>query len=93
MTISSVKKRDGRIVDFDSKRILYAIHKAFLAVELKNGRRAKKLTEEIVRILEEKFKQTPSVENIQDVVIYVLKKKGFNKVALEYQNYREKKKK
>jgi ribonucleoside-diphosphate reductase alpha chain len=92
MSITKIKKRDGRIVDFDSSRIRDAIHKAFIAVELKDGERAGSITEEVIRLLEEKFEgRIPSVEDAQDLVIEVLKKNGYEKVAAEYQDYRKKK--
>ena len=92
MSITKIKKRDGRIVDFDSSRIKDAIHKAFIAVELKDGERAGSITREVVRLLEEKFvDRIPSVEDAQDLVIEVLKKNGYEKVAAEYQDYRKKK--
>jgi len=92
MAITKIRKRDGRIVDFDSSRIRDAIHKAFIAVELKDGERAESITGEVVKLLEEKFKERiPSVEDVQDIVVDVLKKDGYEKVALEYQDYRKKK--
>jgi len=92
MSITKIRKRDGRIVDFDSNRIKDAIHKAFIAVELENGERAQNITREVVKRLEEKFKEKiPMVENVQDIVIEVLKKSGYEKVANEYQDYRKKK--
>jgi ribonucleoside-diphosphate reductase alpha chain len=92
MAIAKIRKRDGRIVDFDSGRIRDAIHKAFIAVELGDGEKAESTTREVVKLLEERFAaKIPSVEDAQDVVIEVLKKKGYEKVALEYQAYREKK--
>ncbi|MCW4047112.1 MAG: adenosylcobalamin-dependent ribonucleoside-diphosphate reductase [Candidatus Bathyarchaeota archaeon] len=92
MLLTKIKKRDGRIVDFDPNRIKNAVHKAFLAVELGDGEKAEAITQEVVKILEEKFKdQTPTVENAQDTVIAVLKKNGYEKVAQEYQDYRKKK--
>jgi len=92
MAITKITKRDGRIVDFEASRIRDAIHKAFIAVELEDGERAESITREVVKLLEEKFKQTvPSVEDAQDFVIEVLKKSGFEKVAFEYQAYRKKK--
>lgn len=92
MSITKIKKRDRRIVDFDSARIKDAIHKAFIAVELKDGERAESITEKVVRLLKEKFvDRIPSVEDAQDLVIEVLKKNGYEKVALEYQDYRKKK--
>jgi ribonucleoside-diphosphate reductase alpha chain len=92
MTIKKIVKRDGRIVDFDSDRIRDAVYKAFIAVELEDGKKAESISREVVRLLEEKFDgRTPSVEDAQDVVIQVLKKEGFETVAREYQVYRQKK--
>jgi ribonucleoside-diphosphate reductase alpha chain len=92
MSIRKIKKRDGKIVDFDSAKIKDAIHRAFIAVELENGERAETLTREVVRLLEERFSEKiPSVEDAQDVVIEVLKKSGYEKVAEEYERYRKKK--
>lgn len=92
MTITKITKRDGRVVDFDSKRIRDAIYKAFIAVELGNGQKAETVTQEVVRLLEAKFKERiPSVEDAQDAVVEVLKKWGYDKVAQEYQAFREKK--
>ncbi|MGQ9460284.1 MAG: vitamin B12-dependent ribonucleotide reductase [Candidatus Bathyarchaeaceae archaeon] len=92
MSITKIRKRDGRVVDFDSSRIRDAIHKAFIAVELEDGERAESITREVIRLLEEKFKvEIPSVEDAQDMVIEVLKKNGYDRVAEEYQYYRKKK--
>jgi ribonucleoside-diphosphate reductase alpha chain len=92
MSIRKIKKRDGRIVDFDSRRIKDAIHKAFIAVELEDGERAGSITKEVVKFLEEKFvDRIPSVEDAQDLVIEVLRKNGYEKVAAEYRDYRKKK--
>ena len=92
MTIERIRKRDGRVVRFDSGRIRDAVHKAFIAVELENGSRAQKITEEVVQVLEREFeKRIPSVENVQDLVVDVLKRRGCDRVADEYRAYREKK--
>jgi len=92
MALNKIRKRDGRIVDFDSRRIKDAIHRAFIAVELSNGEKAEEVTKEVVKLLEEKFKdKIPSVEDAQDLVIEVLKRKGYSEVAEEYQAYRERK--
>ncbi len=91
-TVTKIVKRDGRIVVFDPDRIKDAIHRAFIAVELEDGERAEAITKEVVRLLEERFRhQIPSVENTQDIVVEVLTKKGYEKVAVEYEAYREKK--
>ncbi len=92
MPVTEVKKRDGRIVEFDSRRIRHAIHRAFVAVELENGKKAENVTKEVVRLLERRFEEAiPSVEDIQDRVIEVLQTQGYKRVADEYQAYREKK--
>ncbi|MEM2988168.1 MAG: adenosylcobalamin-dependent ribonucleoside-diphosphate reductase, partial [Candidatus Bathyarchaeia archaeon] len=92
MPLTKIKKRDGRIDDFNPERIKNAIHKAFVAVKLEDGEKAERLTQEVVSLLEERFEERiPSVEDVQDVVIEVLEKKGFDEVALEYQAYRKRK--
>lgn len=90
--ITKIRKRDGRIVDFDASRIKNAVHKALIAVELGNGEKAESITEEVIKILEKRFEgKIPSVENVQDIVVEILKKSDYEKVANEYQNYRKKK--
>ncbi|MEM0008211.1 MAG: vitamin B12-dependent ribonucleotide reductase [Candidatus Bathyarchaeia archaeon] len=92
MPITKIRKRDGRIVDFNAERIKNAIHKAFVAVKLEDGEKAERLTRDVVDLLEERFvEKIPSVEDVQDVVIEVLKNSGFEEVASEYQAYRSKK--
>ena len=92
MPFEKIKKRDGRLVDFDAERIKSAVHKALLAVELGDGEKAESVTKEVIRVLEEKFKNAiPTVEDVQDAVVLVLSQKGYGKVASEYQDYRRKK--
>ena len=92
MTLTKITKRDGRVVDFDSTRIRDAVYKAFIAVELGDGQKAESVTQEVVKLLEAKFKEKiPSVEDAQDLVIEVLKKWGYDRVAQDYQAFREKK--
>ncbi|MEM3617190.1 MAG: vitamin B12-dependent ribonucleotide reductase [Candidatus Bathyarchaeia archaeon] len=92
MPIKKIRKRDGRIVDFNPERIKNAIHKAFVAVKLEDGEKAERLTRNVVSLLEKRFvERIPSVEDVQDVVIEVLEKAGFEEVASEYQAYRKRK--
>ena len=94
MPIEKIRKRDGRIVDFDANRIRDAIHRAFIAVELENGKRAERLTREVVKLLEKRFKKrVPTVEDIQDTVLEVLEKSSYKKIANGYLAYRRKKEK
>jgi ribonucleoside-diphosphate reductase alpha chain len=93
MFLSKIKKRDGRIADFDPGKIKDAIHKAFLAVELGDGVKAASITAQVVERLGTKFKEKPpTVENVQDMVVEVLEEEGYSKVAQAYQDYRNKKK-
>jgi anaerobic ribonucleoside-triphosphate reductase len=92
MTISEIKKRDGRIVKFKQKKITDAIHKALVAVHREDGKIAKKISDSVVKFLDKKFKgRLITVEDAQNVVIKVLDKKGYKKVAEEYSAYRKKK--
>ncbi|MCW4017614.1 MAG: adenosylcobalamin-dependent ribonucleoside-diphosphate reductase [Candidatus Bathyarchaeota archaeon] len=92
MFSDKIKKRDGRIVDFDTERIKSAVHKAFLAVELGDGAKADKVTRAVVKQLEKEFEcKTPSVEDVQNAVIAVLRRDGYEKVTLAYEDFRKKK--
>ena len=44
MFLKKIKKRNGRLVDFDAERIKNAVHKALLAVELGDGERSDSIT-------------------------------------------------
>jgi ribonucleoside-diphosphate reductase alpha chain len=93
MFFGKVKKRDGRIESFDATRIKNAVYKAFLAVELGDGEKADSVTDEVVSLLSRKFgsESVPSVEDIQDLIVQVLKQKGYVKVAFAYMDFRKKK--
>ncbi len=89
--ITEIIKRDGKITNFDSGKILSAIEKAMAASGFKDGDvklRAKHLTEEVVRRLEKDFER-PTVEQIQDVVEKVLMSNGLNDLARAYIIYRK----
>ena len=88
--LTKIIKRDGRIVDFDESRIFNAVLKAFNATKKGNKSDVKKVTKEVVKLLEERFvNKYPSVEEIQDTVIEVLVKFDYKEVAKAYQDYRE----
>ena len=87
--VSKIRKRDGRIVNFDPRKITNAIHKALIAVKMKNGELAEKLSREVVAVVEEKFKgKIPTVEDVQDIVERILIKNGYAEVAKAYILYR-----
>lgn len=90
-----IKKRDGRIVQFNQKKVAEAIFKASQAVGEPNHRKAKNLSDEVTKILNQrlKHKEIPTVEGIQDIVEEVLIKNNEIKIAKAYIIYRQKHKK
>ena len=64
-----VRKRDGRLANFDEEKIVEAIWKAAQDVGGKDKSEAEKLGREVGRLLREKFSEkTITVEDIQDMV-------------------------
>ena len=90
-SILKVKKRDGRIVDFDQAKINEAVHKALTATKQGDGPQAKKISDKVVEFLNRRFKKNeiPEIENIQDIVEEVLILEGFAETAKAYILYRE----
>src|SRR3989304_202675 len=87
-----LKEANVEVTDANKEKLDEVIHKAVPAVELGDGEKAEVVTKEVVRLLQEKFRdQTPSVEDAQDMVIQVLRKSGYEKVAVAYEDFREKK--
>lgn len=84
-----VRKRDGRIVEFDKQRIVTALSKAFVEVGEHRGLLARTLAEEITAALIKH--KIPSVEHIQDHVEQALIRHRLYKVAKAYILYRKKK--
>ncbi|MEM5802333.1 MAG: adenosylcobalamin-dependent ribonucleoside-diphosphate reductase [Candidatus Aenigmatarchaeota archaeon] len=92
MPITKIRKRDGRLEAFNPDKIKNAISKAMKAVRMGNDKLAAKLANDVVKILEEKYKgRIPGVEDIQDIVEDVLIKNKLTKVAKAYILYRHKK--
>ncbi|MGB9748336.1 MAG: adenosylcobalamin-dependent ribonucleoside-diphosphate reductase [Candidatus Woesearchaeota archaeon] len=93
--VKKVKKRDGRIVDFDKNKIIEAVWKAARSVGYNDKQIALDVGEEVIKKLNEKFdgKKVPSVEEIQDIVETVLIEKNYSKIAKDYILYRNKRQK
>ncbi|MEM0492846.1 MAG: ribonucleoside triphosphate reductase [Candidatus Thermoplasmatota archaeon] len=89
--IRKIRKRDGRIVDFNPVKITEAIWKAAQAVGGKDYNKAVKLTEKVLALLEKQLKkgEIPTVEQVQDVVEKVLIEEGHAKTAKAYILYRK----
>ena len=77
--INKVIKRDGRVVDFDSSKILAAVEKSMKAAGQAAPQGAAAVTEAVVRYLEEHYPDTPpKIEEIQDAVEHELMRMGCN---------------
>ena len=91
ITITKIKKRDGRIVDFDQTKITNAIFRAAMACGGNDKDKAQVLSDEVVGEIERMFRGTiPEVEQIQDIVEKVLIENGHAQTAKSYILYREK---
>jgi ribonucleoside-diphosphate reductase alpha chain len=90
--ISKIKKRDGRIVDFDQNKIVEAIFKAAQSVGGEDRSIAERLSDQVVELLEKQSKpeEIPTVEQVQDIVEKVLIDNGHAKTAKAYILYRQK---
>ena len=89
--ITSIKKRDGRVVPFDQEKIEQAIEKSFMASgSQKSQETAQELAGVVVQEIErdENLPAVPSVEQVQDVVERVLIERGFVRSAKSYILYR-----
>jgi len=85
-----IKKRDGRIVDFDSSKITSAIAKAGKATGEFDEKIAKRLTLRVLTLAQAmNLAVPPSVEEIQDIVERVLIESPYYKSAKAYIIYRE----
>lgn len=86
----TIKKRDGRILDFDSSKITSAIAKAGKATAEFDQREARKLTLRVLTLAHElHLGPVPEVEEIQDIVERVLLDSPYYKSAKAYILYRE----
>jgi len=89
--ITKIRKRDGRVVRFNQNKITNAILKAITAVGAKDGKLAKAISNEVVRILNKRFVgQIPTVEDIQDLVVETLVRVNLKQIARAYILYRQK---
>jgi anaerobic ribonucleoside-triphosphate reductase len=89
-TFTSVRKRDGRLADFDADKITRAILKAGRASGEFSEDIARKLTIRVLGLIQVMAQSdVPSVEEIQDVVEDVLLTSPFKKTAKAYILYRD----
>lgn len=86
-----IKKRDGRIEEFDKGKITKAIFMAAVACGGNDEEMAGELTDQVLAAAEKKYGSTmPEVEVIQDLVEKILIENGHAKTAKAFIIYREK---
>ena len=94
MKITQIKKRNGSIKPFNFRKITEAVQNAMKVAGHENLADAKKVTDSVVKILEEirakDKKYIPSVEGVQDIVEEALMNSGCHDVAKIYILYRAK---
>ncbi len=90
MNMTKIKKRDGRIVPFDTERISFAIFKAARSAGGQDRKLAEQLAEKVASIMESGLDNDsiPTVEQVQDLVEKVLVEEGHYKTAKSYILYR-----
>jgi ribonucleoside-triphosphate reductase len=90
--IKRVRKRDGRLVDFDKNKISQAIFKSAKDIGGHDQELAKKLGDKVAELLEQEFKEKiPTVEDVQDAVEKILIENGNAKTAKNFILYRQQK--
>ncbi|MBL7054730.1 vitamin B12-dependent ribonucleotide reductase [Candidatus Woesearchaeota archaeon] len=88
--VNKITKRDGRVVDFDKEKIINAIFKAAQSVGGEDRKLAEDSSDLVVKELEAKFKEdSPTVEQVQDIVEKILIEKGHAQTAKAYILYRK----
>jgi len=91
--LDKIRKRNGSVENFIPEKITSAIFKAAVACGGNDFDTARKLSDEVIKLAEEKYSnQIPEVEQIQDLVEYVLIENGHAQTAKAYILYREKRK-
>lgn len=88
--VTRVIKRDGSTAGFDREKITNAIFKAAVGVGGRNLELARRLTQKVIRSMNEVFPagSVPTVEEIQDIVEKVLIESGHARTAKAYILYR-----
>jgi ribonucleoside-diphosphate reductase alpha chain len=97
-SVFQIKKRDGRLVNFDESKIEQAIYKALIATGKPNFQLAKKLVQKVLKKMtlnSTSFDKSviPSVEDVQDIVESILIEDGLSDTAKAYILYRHERRK
>src|SRR5918992_155362 len=92
--IAKIRKRDGRIVNFEQSKISNAIYKALIATGKPDYPLAERLSAKVVqKMVQQSEKIVPSVEDAQDMVESILIEEGLSETAKAYILYRHERRK
>jgi len=91
---SQIRKRTGRIVNFDSSKISNAIYKALVATGKPDYPLAERLAARVIqKMVQIEKTAVPSVEDVQDMVESILIEEGLSETAKSYILYRHERRK
>jgi ribonucleoside-triphosphate reductase len=90
MGVTTIRKRDGRLVKFDADKVAAAIAKAMSSVGVGSAEESKKLADGVSDEIYKKFgSKIPGIEDVQDIVESMLIQSGMDAVAKAYILYRK----
>ncbi|MEI7640208.1 MAG: ribonucleoside triphosphate reductase [bacterium] len=91
MAVLQIRKRDGRLVEFEHGKIAEAVFKAFKANQDYEKEKADKIAAQVISVINVIYKDSkvPTVENIQDLVETTLLNNGYTNIAKSYILYRD----
>ena len=97
--VKEIRKRDGRVMKFEKKKLINAIHKAFIVTEEGSKRSAIDLAKKVECEINKRFTvrngggrlkvEIPTVEEVQDIVENFLIRENYIETAKSYIIYRE----
>ncbi len=92
--IAKIRKRDGRVVNFESSKIANAIYKALVATGKPDYPLAERLAAKVVqKMVQIEKTAVPSVEDVQDMVESILIEESLSETAKSYILYRHERRK
>src|ERR671916_2787325 len=92
--IAKIRKRDGRVAQFEQSKISNALYKALVATGKPDYPLAERLGSKVVqKMIQQSEKTVPSVEDAQDMVESILIEEGLSETAKAYILYRHERRK
>ena len=92
----TVIKRNGKKVDFDGTKIIFAIKKGFDSVNTQDEQTGKykydnkditKIYNDVIKNIEKNYSDKIKIEQIQDLIEESLKNKGYDGIIIKGTNY------